>query len=35
MTHLAIQEHDDGSTADWMEQVSDEQYSAAPSGMER
>ena len=26
MTHLAIQEHLDGKTADWMEKVSDEQY---------
>jgi quercetin dioxygenase-like cupin family protein len=26
MTHLAIQEHLDGKTADWMEQVSNEQY---------
>ncbi len=26
MTHIAIQEHVDGKTADWMEQVSDEQY---------
>ncbi len=26
MTHLAIVEHLDGKTADWMEQVSDEQY---------
>ena len=28
MTHLAIQEKLDGSTVDWMEQVSDEQYRA-------
>jgi quercetin dioxygenase-like cupin family protein len=28
MTHLAIQEHLEGSTADWMEKVSDEQYGA-------
>jgi quercetin dioxygenase-like cupin family protein len=28
MTHIAIQEHLDGKTADWMEQVSDEQYKA-------
>ena len=27
MTHLAIQEQLDGKAADWMEQVSDEQYS--------
>jgi quercetin dioxygenase-like cupin family protein len=26
MTHIAIQEELDGSTVDWMEQVSDEQY---------
>ena len=29
MTHIAIQERLDGRTADWMEQVSDEQYGAA------
>ncbi len=29
MTHIAIQEALDGKTADWMEQVSDEQYGAA------
>ena len=28
MTHIAIQERLDGKTADWMEQVSDEQYLA-------
>src|SRR5271169_4897504 len=28
MTHLAIQEKLDGKVVDWMEQVSDEQYSA-------
>ena len=28
MTHIAIQEQLDGKTADWMEQVSDEQYKA-------
>jgi mannose-6-phosphate isomerase-like protein (cupin superfamily) len=28
MTHIAIQEQLDGKTADWMEQVSDEQYLA-------
>ena len=28
MTHIAIQEHLDGKTADWMEKVSDEQYNA-------
>src|ERR1700731_647809 len=26
MTHIAIQEHLDGKTADWMEKVSEEQY---------
>ena len=26
MTHIAVQEQLDGKTADWMEQVSDEQY---------
>ena len=26
MTHIAIQEHLDGKTADWMEKVSDGQY---------
>ncbi len=26
VTHLALQEHQDGKTAEWMEQVSDEQY---------
>ena len=28
MTHIAIQEQLDGKTADWMEQVTDEQYQA-------
>ena len=28
MTHMAIQEHLDGKTADWLEKVSDEQYQA-------
>lgn len=28
MTHIAVQERLDGKTADWMEQVSDEQYRA-------
>ena len=28
MTHIAIQEHLNGKTADWMETVSDEQYHA-------
>ncbi len=29
MTHIAIVEHLDGKTADWMEKVSDEQYGTA------
>jgi hypothetical protein len=29
MTHIAIQEQLDGKTVEWMEQVSDEQYSAS------
>lgn len=29
MTHIAISEHRDGSTVQWMEQVSDEQYNGA------
>jgi len=29
MTHLAITEHVDGKTVDWMERVSDEQYFAS------
>ena len=28
VTHIAIQEHLDRKTADWMERVSDEQYKA-------
>jgi hypothetical protein len=28
MTHIAIQEQLNGKTADWMEQVSDDQYQA-------
>jgi 4-carboxymuconolactone decarboxylase len=28
MTHIAISEHRDGTTVDWMEQVTDEQYNA-------
>jgi hypothetical protein len=35
MTHLAIQEHLDGQTADWMEHVSDDEYGAAPAGTGR
>jgi quercetin dioxygenase-like cupin family protein len=31
VTHIAIQERLDGKTADWMEQVSDEQYESATS----
>ena len=30
MTHVAISEHRDGTTVQWMEQVSDEQYNAVP-----
>jgi quercetin dioxygenase-like cupin family protein len=30
MTHLAIQEKLDGKTVEWLEQVSNEQYGAAP-----
>lgn len=32
MTHIAIQEALNGSVADWMEKVSDEQYIAGTSG---
>jgi quercetin dioxygenase-like cupin family protein len=31
MTHLAIQEAKDGRHVDWMEHVSDEQYTVAPT----
>ena len=31
MTHIAIQEHLDGKTVDWMEHVTDEQYRTDPS----
>jgi hypothetical protein len=31
MTHLAISEHRDGSTVQWMEKVSDEQYNGVPA----
>jgi 4-carboxymuconolactone decarboxylase len=31
MTHIAIQEALDGTTVDWLEQVSDEQYQEGPS----
>jgi 4-carboxymuconolactone decarboxylase len=30
MTHLAVSEHRDGTVVQWMEKVSDEQYSGAP-----
>ena len=30
MTHVAISEHLDGTTVQWMEKVTDEQYNAAP-----
>lgn len=30
MTHIAISEHQNGTTVQWMEQVTDEQYNAAP-----
>jgi quercetin dioxygenase-like cupin family protein len=32
MTHIAIQEQLDGKAVDWMEKVSDEQYSIATAG---
>jgi len=32
MTHIAIQEQLDGTAAEWMEKVSDEQYDAAVPG---
>ena len=31
MTHIAISEHRDGSTVQWMEQVTDEQYNGVPA----
>ncbi len=31
MTHIAIQEKQNGKVVDWMEHVSDEQYQAAPA----
>ncbi len=31
MTHIAISEHRDGTTVQWMEKVSDEQYKAVPA----
>jgi quercetin dioxygenase-like cupin family protein len=33
MTHLAIQEAQDGTAVDWMEHVSDEQYHGAPASV--
>jgi quercetin dioxygenase-like cupin family protein len=30
MTHIAILEHLDGKTVDWLEKVTDEQYGGAP-----
>jgi 4-carboxymuconolactone decarboxylase len=38
MTHIAITEHRDGTTVEWMEKVSDDQYNgspASPGGPER
>lgn len=32
MTHIAISEHRDGTTVQWMEAVTDEQYDGAPAG---
>jgi hypothetical protein len=32
MTHVAIQEHLDGKTVEWMEKVSDTQYGTAVQG---
>jgi 4-carboxymuconolactone decarboxylase len=34
MTHIAITEHHDGTAVQWMEQVSDQQYTGAPAGTE-
>ena len=34
MTHIAITEHRDGTTVQWMEKVSDEQYNGAPASPE-
>jgi 4-carboxymuconolactone decarboxylase len=31
MTHVAISEHQDGTTVQWMEKVTDEQYNATPA----
>jgi hypothetical protein len=30
MTHIAIQEEEDGKTVEWLEKVSDEQYNRQP-----
>jgi quercetin dioxygenase-like cupin family protein len=32
MTHIAVLEHLDGKTADWLEKVTDEQYNGASEG---
>ena len=32
MTHIAVQEKRDGKVVEWMEQVSDEQYSGKTVG---
>ena len=34
MTHIAITEPREGTNVQWMEKVTDEQYSAAPPGSE-
>jgi 4-carboxymuconolactone decarboxylase len=34
MTHIAIAEHRDGTTVQWMEKVSDEQYNGSPVSLE-
>jgi len=31
MTHVAVQEHQNGKVVEWMEKVSDEQYLGTPS----
>ncbi len=33
MTHIAISEHRDGTTVQWMEKVTDEQYGGAPAAV--
>ena len=35
MTHIAIQEAQDGKVVDWMEKVSDEQYESAVASVEQ